>query len=137
MSAKQDKERGLQATVYATREQVVEACTRAVDFLGKHASVTASSAKLTVKIYPGPVQKLSSISPTVNVSLRPGDDGAILVNARIEHYRTVQSRFLLIPMGPKRLVGKGSYVNFLKSLSQELSAIDAGRGRVQLTGVSQ
>jgi len=47
----------------------------------------------------------------------------------IEKYRTAQSTFMMIPVGPKTLVGKGTYVSLLKSLEQELRAVDRDWGQ--------
>jgi len=35
----------------------------------------------------------------------------------------------MIPVGPKTLVGKGTYVSLLKSLEQELRAVDRDWGQ--------
>jgi hypothetical protein len=134
MAAKIDSQIGLHAVIYASQEQVIGACVRAADVLGKHARASTSPAKVTVSILPGLVTKLSQTSPVVRISVKPGPDGSTAVDAAIERFRTVQTRYLMIPISPKRLVGKSTYLNFLASLEQELKAIDAGRGSMQRTG---
>ncbi len=134
MAAKTDVQIGLHAEVYATHEQVVEACRKAAEILGKRATAVVTPAKVTVSILPGLVSSLSPVSPLVVISLAPGGDGCVLVDARIEKYRTVQSRVMMIPVGPKTLVGRGTYFNLLKSLEQELRAVDRGQGSVHRTG---
>lgn len=137
MAADRDAQIGLHASVHSSRDEVIAACTRAASLLGKHASVSVASAKVTVKIFPGLVQAMSSVSPLVGITLKPGDaDDAIVVDAKIERYRTLQSQFLFIPIGPKQLSGKSSYLNLLKALEQELVAIDKGGGSVRRTGVA-
>ena len=134
MAAKTDSQIGLHAIIYASREHIIEACVRAAGVLGKHAQASASSARVTVNILPGLVTKLSATSPVVGINLKPGTEGNIVVDARVERYRTVQTRYMMIPVSPKRLVGKSTYLNFLTSLEQELKAIDAGQGSRQRTG---
>jgi hypothetical protein len=134
MATHKDASIGLDATIYATREDVLSACERAVAVLGGHASCVTGAAKVTVKIFPGLTQKISITSPLVGVSLNPGDGGSIDVAARIEQYRTRQSRVMFIPVGPKKMSGKSTYLNFLTSLAQELKAIDSGQGSVRRTG---
>ena len=131
MSATNDKSLGLTAVLFAPRDQVIDAVLKSVTTLGSHASAARASSKVTVKIYPGLVQKLSSVSPTVGVTLRPGPGEAVSLSARIEQYRTVQSRMFLIPVGPKRLVGKSTYKNFLDSLAQELRPLTGAEGSVK------
>jgi hypothetical protein len=132
MSAKNDVQRGLRATLHVSRDEIVAACTRAADVLGKHASASNADGKVVVRIYPGLSQKLSSVSPVVGITLSPTDQ-ATLVTARVEHYRTLQSRlFFVIPFGPKQLVGRSTYANFLTSLRQELLRVDPA-GDVQIT----
>ena len=135
MAAKTDSQIGVQATVFASREAVVEACTRAAGVLGSHASASTSGAKVTVKILPGMIKSMSKVSPLVGINLKPGSaEGSIDVNAQIESYRTSQSALLgFIPLGPKLLVGKSTYMNFLTSLERELAAIDAGNGTIRRT----
>ncbi|MCU1600520.1 MAG: hypothetical protein JWO22_1229 [Frankiales bacterium] len=134
VAAKKDIERGLRATVYASREQVVEACLRAASTLGTKCEAVPSSAKVVVKIRPGLSRKRSVVSPTIGVNLSPGPDGAINVTATVEKYITTQSRVMFLPVGPKTLVGKGQLVSFLKGLGQELVAIDAGGGSLEYSG---
>ncbi len=134
MAAKTDVQIGLDAVIYAPPERVIEACQRAAEVLGKRANAVATSAKVTVEILPGMITMLSSVSPSVGISLSPGTDGSVVVKARIEAFRTAQSTFLMIPVGPKTLVGRSSYLTLLKSLEQELKAIDQGRGSVARTG---
>jgi hypothetical protein len=135
MAARTDSQIGVQATVFASRDAVVEACTRAANVLGNHASASSSAAKVTVKILPGMIKSMSKVSPTVGIDLSPGSaEGSIDVNAHIESYRTSQSALLgFIPIGPKLLVGKSTYLNFLTSLEQELAAIDTGKGTIRRT----
>jgi len=134
MAAKTDVQIGLDAVIYAPPERVIGACQRAAEVLGKRANAVTTSAKVTVEILPGMITMLSSVSPSVGINLSPGNDGSVVVKARIETFRTVQSTFLMIPVGPKTLVGKSSYLTLLKSLEQELKAIDQGRGSVARTG---
>jgi hypothetical protein len=134
MAAKTDVQIGLHAVIYASPEQVMEACQRAAEVLGKRANSVATPAKVTVKILPGIIAKLSTVSPVVGISLTAGPDGRVVIEARIEAFRTAQSTFLMIPVGPKTLVGKSTYLNLLKSLEQELKAIDRGQGSVERTG---
>jgi len=137
MALNEDIAIGLQATVNASREEVVNACLNAASVLGSHAQATAASAKVTVKIFPGLVQKLSKVSPLVGVTLKPSTNDTIEVIVRIEKYVSLQSKFFLIPMGPKRLMGKATYMNFLSALEQELRAINNGGGRIQRIGESR
>jgi hypothetical protein len=133
VSAKHDVQIGVHAIVYAPLEDVRDACARAAAFLGNRARTSSSSAKITVQILPGLVTKISHVSPTVGITLRPGKDGAIVVDTRVEQHRTLQQRIMLIPVGPKRLVGKASYMNLLTSLEQELKAVNRGKGVVERT----
>jgi hypothetical protein len=136
MSAKHDVQIGLNATVVASQDEVLAACTQATTFLGKHVRQSTSPAEVKVAILPGLVTKISVVSPIVAISLTPGDGGSIQIRVRIERWKTVQSRFLLVPIGPKRLVGKGQYLRLLTSLEQELRAIDRGRRTFQRVGAN-
>jgi len=136
MAAKTDVQVGLHAEVYATHEQVTEACQKAAEVLGKRATAVVTPAKVTVSILPGLVTSLSPVSPLVGISLAPGGDGKVVIDARIEKYRTAQSTFMMIPVGPKTLVGKGTYLSLLKSLEQELRAVDRGQGSVRRTSAA-
>jgi hypothetical protein len=135
MSAKYDSQLGLQATVSAALDQVLKACAHSAHVLGKGADVATSGNTVTITVLPGLVRVLSQASPVVNITATPTENGNVSVRAHIERYRTIQSRMFLIPIGPKRLVGNGSYLNLLTSLEQELRALDGGRGSVQRTGV--
>lgn len=137
MSAQDDVKVGLQATVHATRDDVIAACTRAAASLGNHASATASSAKVTVKILPGLVKSMSKASPTVGVDLKPGNDGQVVLRAKVEQYLIFQSRLFFIPFGPKQLVGKSYYQKFLTALERELQALDSGKGSIQRIGAGK
>jgi len=137
MALTDDLSIGLRATLNAPRDQVVEACLNAANVLGTHAQASAASAKVTVKIYPGMVQKLSKVSPLVGIALKPGANETVEVIVKIEKYVSLQSRFFLIPVGPKRLMGKSTYLNFLSSLEQELHAINKGGGSIQRIGGSR
>lgn len=136
MAAQADVQVGLHAEVYATHEQVIEACQKAAEVLGKRATAEVTPAKVTVNILPGLVPSLSPVSPLVGIRLAPGGDGRVVVDARIEKYRTVQSTFMMIPIGPKTLVGRGTYLSLLKSLEQELRSIDGGQGSVRRTSAA-
>jgi hypothetical protein len=137
MSAKTDIQIGVHATVFATRDEVAAACRKAAEALGNRATVSVSAAKITVKIQPGLVKAVSPVSPTVGINLRPGKDGAIVVDAKIEQWRTRQQRVFLIPVAPKMLIGKSSYLSFVQSLEQELRAVDRGRGSVRRVGAAR
>jgi len=134
MSVKEDATLGLQATVNSTRDEVVQACERAAGLLGTHAQTSVANTKVTVKILPGLVQKLSKTSPLVAINLQPGENSSIVLVAKIERYLTLQSRVYLIPVGPKRLLGKSQYLNLLTALEQELRAIDKGGGQFRRIG---
>ncbi len=134
MSVKDDVTIGLQATVNATRDEVVQACELAAAMLGTHAQVSVASTKVTVKVLPGMIQKMSKTSPLVAINLQPGEDNSVVLAAKIERYLTLQSRFFLIPVGPKRLLGKSLYLNLLTALEQELRAIDKGGGQIRRVG---
>ena len=133
MSAKNDIQAGFDLIVCATRDDVVAACRRSIEFLGKHADIASSSSKLVIKIKPGLSANLSTVSPTVGVSLLPQSTGDIRVIVKIDQYRTIQSRFMFIPVGPKRLSGKTEYLNLLTSLKQELGAVNRPKGHVAAT----
>jgi len=134
MAAKHDIQRGINAEVGAGREAVVEACARAVATLGKHGRSEATSQVVTVQILPGMSQKLSSISPIVEISLKPAAQGRISVSTKVTRYRTSQSKlFAFIPMGPKTLVGKSYFVKFLNALETELRALDPAGSQVHHT----
>lgn len=137
MAAKTDAQVGLNAKLHTTRADVLNACTRAAAPLGERATISASGARVTVQIRPGLVAKMSAVSPVVAISLRPESDDTIQVRVRIEKYRTLQSRVMLIPIGPKRLVGNTQYKKFLASLEQELGQLVNGRGSVERTGQGQ
>jgi len=134
LSIKDDITLGLSATIISTRDEVVKACERAAAVLGTHAQTSVASAKVSVKILPGLVQKLSKVSPLVAINLQPGENNSISLSAKIERYVGLQSRFFLIPISPKRLLGKAHYLNFLTSLEQELRAIDKGGGQFRRVG---
>jgi hypothetical protein len=134
MSVQRDAQVGLRASLHASRDEIVAACLRAAEVLGGHASASASPAKVIVQIFPGFVKSLSKVSPLVGITLQPGTDDVVLLAAKIEQYKTLQSRAFFIPIGPQQLVGKGTYLNFLKALEAELRAIDAGNGTVERTG---
>ena len=139
MAAKQDAQIGLRATVHADQSAVINACARSAEILGTHADVTTTGNKVTVRIKPGMVKAMSSVSPVVGMTVSsPGNDGAVIVTVRIESFRTVQTKYMfLIPLGPKRLVGKSSYVNLLRSVEQELRAVDSSKATiVSRTGAS-
>lgn len=136
MGADQDVKRGLRATVHASQDDVMRACMKAVEVLGKYAVASAGTAKITVKIHARLVRQASKMSPTVGIGVTPGKaEGSTIVRVDIENYATRQEKFLFIPLGPKQLEGASVYKNLLKSLKQELEAIDEGRGRVELTGL--
>lgn len=137
MSAQRDAQIGLRASLHAGRDEVVAACLRAAEVLGRHASVSASPAKVVVQIFPGLRKSAAHVSPLVGIALAPGDDGTVLLAAGIERYRTVRPAFLMIGVGPKALVGKSTYLNFLKALEAELGAIDGGKGTIQRTKASR
>lgn len=137
MSALRDAQIGLRASLHAGRDEVVAACLRAADVLGGHASASASSAKVVVWIFPGFLKSAAHVSPLVGVTLTPGNDGTVLLVAKVERYRTVRPAFLMIGVGPKALVGKSTYLNFLKALEAELGALDGGRGTIQRTKASR
>jgi hypothetical protein len=127
MGLKNDLQVGLRATVHAPKDAVVAACSHAAAFLGEHATVSTAAARVTIKIRPGLSAKRSKVSPTVAIDLRPASEGVIDLNAHIEQYLTLQSRMMMvIPIGPKRLVGKSQYRNLLQSLENELRAVDRG-----------
>ncbi len=130
MSADDDIQVGIDMIVCATRDDVVAACRRSIEFLGKHADIASSGSRLVIKVKPGLSAKLSNVSPTVGVSLLPQASGDVRVIVRIEQYRTLQSRFMFIPIGPKRLVGKTEYLNLLTSLEQELGAVNKPKGHL-------
>jgi hypothetical protein len=134
MSVKEDATLGLQATINSTRDEVVKACERAAGLLGTHAQTSVASTKVTVKILPGMVQKLSKVSPLVAINLQPSENNSIVLVAKIERYLSMQSRVYMIPFGPKRLLGKSQYLNLLTSLEQELRAIDKGGGQFRRVG---
>jgi hypothetical protein len=134
MSVKVDVTVGLQATINATRDEVVAACERAASLLGTHAQTSVASAKVSVKILPGLIQKMSKVSPLVAINLQPVENNSILLSAKIERYLTLQSRVYLIPVGPKRLLGKSQYLNLLTALERELRAIDKGGGQFRRVG---
>lgn len=136
MSAVNDAKLALHAEIHATRDAVTEACRQAATILGTHATTTASAAKVTVIIRAGMIPAMSSESPIVGIALRPGKEGTIIVDATIERYRTIQSTFFFVRVGPKRLVGMSSYKNLLRSLKNELQAIDTGQGSIAMTGAS-
>jgi hypothetical protein len=136
MSITEDASMGLRATVYAAREDVIKAAQKAVEVLGTHAEATAGAAKVTVRIYPGLVRAFSAQSPVVGVELAPGDGDGIKVRAKIEHYRWTRQRVMWIPVSPKMMTGRRTCKTFLRSLKQELEAIDSGPGSVELVGVS-
>jgi hypothetical protein len=135
MAAAKDSQIGISAVITASEQDIVAACTRAVSVLGKRASLSTGPMAMTVHIYPGLVQKLSSVSPTVGIALKRKDENTISVTVRIERYRTSQQRLMLIPVAPKMLVGKGSYMSLVRSLEQELSAIGSGNTEVRRTGI--
>lgn len=137
MSAQRDAQIGLRASLHAGRDEVVAACVRAAEVLGRHANVSASSAKVVVQIFPGLSKSAAHVSPLVGVTLTPGNDGTVMLAARIERYRTVRPAFLMIGVGPKALVGKRTYLNFLKALEAELGALDDGHGTIQRTKASR
>jgi hypothetical protein len=130
MSAKTDVKLGLYAEIRASRQEVVDACLRAVAVMGKRAEATAANAKVTVKIFPGVIRAISEVSPLVGINLKPGADGRVVVEVRIERYRTTSAI-----IGPKVLDGKSAYKNLLTSLEQELEAIGDGSGVIRRTGV--
>jgi hypothetical protein len=98
--------------------------------MGKRAEATAANAKVTVKIFPGVIRAISEVSPLVGINLKPGADGRVVVEVRIERYRTTSAI-----IGPKVLDGKSAYKNLLTSLEQELEAIGDGSGVIRRTGV--
>ena len=134
MSAKDDVTLGLHATINSTREEVVNACERAAGMLGTHAQTSVANTKVTVKILPGMVAKLSKVSPLVGINLQPGENNSIVLDVKIERYLMMQSRAYMIPIGPKRLLGKSNYLNLLTALEQELRAIDKGGGQFRRVG---
>jgi hypothetical protein len=132
MAAKQDSQIGLRATVHAEQSAVINACARSAEILGTHAEATTAGNKVTVRIKPGMVKAMSSVSPVVGMIVSsPANEGAVTVTVRIESFRTVQTKYMFfIPIGPKRLVGKSSYLNLLRSVEQELRAIDSSKAAV-------
>lgn len=132
MAAKHDIQHGISAEVRSERDEVVAACRRAADTLGKHARVDSNAAKVTVSILPGLSQKFSSVSPVVGIDLRPADGGRVHLDTRVERHRTIQSRvFGFIPAGPKRLVGRQYFFRFLNALETEIGALDPATGSIQ------
>lgn len=134
MSVKEDVTLGLHATINSTRDEVVHACERAAGLLGTHAQTSVANTKVSVKILAGMVAKLSKVSPLVAINLQPGENNSIVLAAKIERYLSLQSRLYLIPIGPKRLMGKSQYLNLLTALEQELRAIDKGGGQFRRVG---
>ena len=92
MSAKTDVKLGLYAEIRASRQEVVDACLRAVAVMGKRAEATAANAKVTVKIFPGVIRAISEVSPLVGINLKPGADGRVVVEVRIERCLLYTSR---------------------------------------------
>jgi hypothetical protein len=124
VSAKNDQHIGLTATVPATRDEVVAVIRHATGALSK-VDVSESSAKITMLFYPGLIKAMSKRSPQGALSLSPEGDDKVVVRARLEKWLTSQQRFMLIPVGPKMLVGKGQWVTYLRALEQELRALGA------------
>ena len=132
VAVKDDIQVGIQGSILAPREEVLAACMRAVEVLGRHASASASSTKVSVKIFPGLVQK--NVSPLVGITLAPGDNGRVNFSVRIEKYQTSQASLVFVGVGPKSLVGKSSYKNLLTALEQELAAIPNGNTSIKRIG---
>jgi hypothetical protein len=125
VSAKNDQHIGLTATVPATRDEVVAVIRHATGALSNKVDVSESSAKITMLFYPGLIKVMSKRSPQGAISLSPEGDDKVVVRARLEKWLTSQQRFMLIPVGPKRLVGKGQWVTYLRALDQEFRALGA------------
>jgi hypothetical protein len=121
------------ATVHATRDEVAFACVRAASSLGWHAKSEVEPEKVTVKIFLGVVPVMTKVSPLVGITLHAGIYGDVSLVARIERYKTLQSRFYFIRLGPKRLRGKAQYTKLLRTLEQELRALDQN-GQFQWVG---
>lgn len=134
MSAKTEILKHIDATVTASPEQAIAACQQAAALLGKKAEAEVEGHKVTVGIFPGLVRAMSKASPVVGVTITPGTDGTVRVTTEVERHWTSQSRVMLIPVGPKTLVGQSSFRTFLKALAQELQAIDAKRAPVAVIG---
>lgn len=134
MTVEEDVTLGLHATLNSTREEVVVACVRAASALGMHGQSIVASDRVMVKIFPGLVPVLTKVSPLVEINIELGTNNLIVLDAKIQRYKTLQSRFFFIPIGPKRLRGKASYNKFLTSLEQELEAIDKGGGQFRRVG---
>jgi hypothetical protein len=134
MSVQEDVKVEFHATVHATRDDVAFACVRAASALGWHGQSIVEPMKVTVKVLPGLMPLLKNVSPLVGITLDAGRANEISLVARIERYKTLQSRFYFIRLGPKRLRGKNQYRKLLTTLEHELRAIDQGGGQYQWVG---
>lgn len=135
MSITDDARMGLRATLHAGKEEVLKATQEAVNVLGTHAESSAGAAKVTVRCYPGLVRAFSKQSPVLSVELAPAANNGITVRAKIDTYSWTRQRIFWIPVTPKMMLGKRTAKTFLRSLKQELEAIDNGRGEVELVGL--
>jgi hypothetical protein len=131
LAAKHDIQRGIIAEIAATRDDITEACRRATDSVGEYASVKPAADQVNITIL-GRKQFVSTKGDRkrfflmdLGVNMRPAQDGRIRIETQVGRYKTQQSTALgFIPAGPKRLVGRTTFLKILDSLENELRALD-------------
>jgi hypothetical protein len=136
MTVQEDARVELHAAVHASRDDVVGACVRAASALTYHGQSIVEPTRVVVKVLPGLMPLRRNVSPLVAITLESESDGVTTLVARMERYKTLQSRFFFIHLGPKRLCGMGQYRKLLRTLEVELRRVDSGGGEIQWVGLS-
>jgi hypothetical protein len=131
LAAKHDIQRGITVEMTATRDDIAEACRRATEPVGEYARVEPTTDQVSITIL-GRKQFVSKQGERkrfflmdLGVNTSPAEDGRIRIETKVGRYKTQQSTALgFIPAGPKRLVGRTTFLKILDSLENELRALD-------------
>ena len=114
--------RRLEGEVFATKDDVVATCQSVAKAVNRSWKVSTNASKVTLDM---------GFHFVAGVTLAPGQEGSVKLQARAEHWRTRQSKlFFVIPIGPKTIIGARAYNNYLDALESQLKVLDGGRGRL-------
>lgn len=78
----------------------------------------ASTVALVIKSW----AKVQLMNFSVNVS---ATDGSTVARTEIDGFRTQQSTFMFIPIGPKELLGYKSYKRYMALFAEAVKAVDS------------
>jgi hypothetical protein len=131
LAAKHDIEQGVSAEVDASRDDVLDALSRAGDPLNEHKRLEVRDEdeeyRATVALWVQPLFRSDAPmkqSWVLSVELESPEPGVLCVETALSEFRTSQSTMLGIPLGPKELLGRREFLLYLDALSNELGALD-------------